>query len=163
MPAKINLRHLEKKPLVLEGELAPEELNPEPPDEVVQIREPLQYRLNVERLSESLLVQGDLEVELDCQCVRCLRPFRQRLEMKGWTSNLMLEGEEAVRVENDCVDLTPFIREDTLLAFPQHPLCEDNCAGLPGGELGGQRGRAASEDAKGSSAWNELNKLKLKP
>jgi len=37
---------------------------------------------------------------------------------------LPLEGEEKTPVDNDCVDLTPFAREDMLLEFPQHPVCE---------------------------------------
>ena len=35
-----------------------------------------------------------------------------------------------VAIENDCVDLTPFVREDILLEFPQHPLCKPDCGGL---------------------------------
>ena len=45
-----------------------------------------------------------------------------------WTLHLPLEGEDKVTVENDCVDLTPFVREDILLEFPQHPLCKPDCA-----------------------------------
>ena len=48
-----------------------------------------------------------------------------------WIADLPLVGEEKVAVDNDCVDLTPYLREDILLAFPQHPLCEPDCRGLP--------------------------------
>jgi uncharacterized metal-binding protein YceD (DUF177 family) len=164
MHAIFNLRHLENKPLILEGEISPPELNPELADEIIQLKEPVRYRVTVERLPESVLAQGELEAEVDCQCVRCLRPFRQKLVLSDWTCNLPLKGEEAVLVENDCVDLTPFIREDILLAFPQHPVCEANCAGLKSSELPDrQERRADSNEPEGSSAWNELNKLKLKP
>ena len=40
------------------------------------------------------------------------------------------EGEDRVAVDNDCVDLTPYLREDILLEFPQHPLCKPECRGL---------------------------------
>jgi uncharacterized metal-binding protein YceD (DUF177 family) len=53
--------------------------------------------------------------------------------------------------------LTPFVREDMLLNFPQHPLCKPDCAGLKTGQakkLGGD------EESK-PSVWVELNKLKL--
>ena len=40
-----------------------------------------------------------------------------------------LEGEEKANVINDLVDLTPYLREDIVLAFPQHPLCRPNAAG----------------------------------
>ncbi len=37
---------------------------------------------------------------------------------------------KAVPIKNDCVDLTPWVREDILLGFPQHPLCRPDCGGL---------------------------------
>jgi uncharacterized protein len=73
-----------------------------------------------------------------------------------------LEGEDKVLVSNDCVDLTPYVREDIVLAFPQHPLCEPECRGLQAASPNG--GRASSgENITGdlSPAWAELNKLKL--
>ena len=84
------------------------------------------------------------------------------LELADWTCHLPLEGEEAVPVTNDCVDLTPYVREDILLAFPQHPLCDPDVAGLPkhGAGKPKQRRRASQTEA-GSSAWAELNKLKF--
>jgi uncharacterized protein len=67
-----------------------------------------------------------------------------------------------VPVQHDSVDLTPFVREDTLLALPRHPLCQPDCIGLPHTSRGRTQevlGGQSSEDR--SSAWAELNKLKL--
>jgi uncharacterized metal-binding protein YceD (DUF177 family) len=67
-----------------------------------------------------------------------------------------------VPVDNDCVDLTGPIRDDILLAFPQHPLCNPECRGLPTGYSGKRRKTTtAGLPQIGSSAWNELNKLKF--
>ncbi len=161
MPIKVNLRHLEAHNLHLEGQLSVAELDIETRDEVIRLRLPLEYDFEVQKLESSLLVQGSLRLPLDCQCVRCLKPFVHTLKLAGWTSLLPLQGEEAVPVVNDCVDLTPLIREDILLEFPQHPLCNPECQGLPGSFIG-QPGKTHSDHAAaGPSAWAALNKLKL--
>src|SRR6184192_4185872 len=58
------------------------------------------------------------------------------LEIKDWACHLPLQGEEAAPIVNDCVDLTPYVREDILLSFPQHPLCDRDCRGLPAAQQG---------------------------
>ena len=67
---------------------------------------------------------------LDCECVRCLKTFQYQLDWTIGPAICRLKGEEDVPVVNDCVDLTPYMREDILLEFPQHPLCEPECRGL---------------------------------
>jgi len=152
----VNLRHLELDDLQLEGELSLEELDFELRDEMIRVEKPLRYDLQVEKLHDSILVQGKLEIALKCECVRCLKAFEHKLKLQHWALHLPLEGEDAVSVENDCVDLTPFVREDILLEFPQHPLCKPDCGGLKKPEKNKARDRQEKP-----SAWAELNKLKL--
>lgn len=152
----VNLRHLEKHDLHLKGELSLDELKLDLNDEMIHAEKPLRYDLNVEKLHDAILVQGKLDLTLDCECVRCLKPFQQRLHLDHWALHLPLEGDEKVSVDNDCVDLTPFVREDILLEFPQHPLCKPDCAGLKEFEKAKARGRQDK-----SSPWAELNRLKL--
>jgi uncharacterized protein len=162
MKLTINLRHLEKKPLHLEGELPAQALELEGIDEMIRVTEPLHYALDVERVGQNVIVQGNLRLTLECECVRCLKPFKVPLEFDNWVADLPLTGEEAVAVENDCVDLTPFIREDILLAFPQHPLCETDCSGLPEAPQNqSKHASGATPIGEVSSAWAELNKLKF--
>ncbi|HEU6447199.1 MAG TPA: YceD family protein [Verrucomicrobiae bacterium] len=150
----VNLRHLENRDLHLKGELSPEELNLELHDDMIHAEKPLRYDLAVEKLHNAILTQGTLDLTLNCECVRCLKSFEHKIALPHWALHLPLEGEEKVSVDNDCVDLTPFIREDILLEFPQHPLCKPDCGGLK--EIKKARGRQDK-----SSAWAELNKLKL--
>jgi uncharacterized metal-binding protein YceD (DUF177 family) len=162
MPLTFNIRHLERKDLHLEGELSAQDLELDGIDEMIRLTTPLTYDLNLERLSESILVQGSLEMTVDCECVRCLKPFKKEIQIENWACDLPLAGEERAQVENDCVDLTPLIREDILLAFPQHPLCHTECRGLlntPQNQ--NQPAIGASKTDEVSSAWAELNKLKL--
>ena len=162
MSLTCNLRHLETKNLHLRGELPPGELELETGDEMVQLGGPLRYDLELQKLDHAILVQGVLELELDCQCVRCLKPFRHQLRIDPWAVHLPLEGEDKALVINDCVDLTPHLREDIFLAFPQHPLCSPDCRGLARPlKKEGAGPTAAGEPDPAKSPWNALDKLKL--
>jgi uncharacterized protein len=163
MPLLINVRHLEEHDLHFQGEIPAEELDIDTRDEVIAVHQPLAYDLTVQMLQEGLLVSGRLSVPLDCKCVRCLKSFEDKLELPDWRMHLPFQGEDAVAVVNDCVDLTPILREDILLEFPQHPLCDRDCRGLPTTDLGKPAKTIGSDQEQGSSsAWDELNKLKLK-
>ncbi len=162
MPLVVNLRHLEAHNIRLEGSLPVAELEIDTLDEVIQVCHPLEHNLEVEKLADGLLVQGRLSLVLECQCVRCLKPFQYHLNLDHWTCHLPLHGEDRVTVTSDCVDLTPFVREDILLEFPRHPLCNPECRGLPGMPVGGPgTPSGAGKNEEGSPAWAELNKLKL--
>src|ERR1700722_2675562 len=151
MSLKVNLRHLQADEVHLKGDLPIEELALGLTYDMIQVQKPLHYDLQVEELADSILVQGKLELAVDCQCVRCLKPFEKTIELPNWALHLPLEGEEKTAVENDCIDLTPFAREDMLLEFPRHPLCKADCGGLKKNRRGKRETRPP--------AWNELNKL----
>lgn len=161
MPLLVNLRHLEPDDLQLEGQLPAAELDIDTRDEIIQLAGPLDYKLEVQKIEDGLLVQGRLKLGLECQCVRCLKTFEYRMELAAWTCLLPLKGEDAVAVVNDCVDLTPWVREDILLEFPQHPLCKRDCSGLRSGSVGTSKPPSIGSTEEGSPAWKELNKLKF--
>ena len=157
----INLHHLEAHDIHLQGELSVEELDLDVHDPMIQAGQPLYYDVMVQKLPDSLLVTGSLRLTLDCKCVRCLEPFRQELKLTDWTCHLPLAGEEKVPVDNDCVDLTPCLREDILLEFPQHPLCKPDCGGLEKPSTGKAKPGRIPRGETASSPWAALNKLKL--
>ena len=162
MRLTVNLHHLEKGPLHLQGEMPASELELADLDEMVRPTKPLRYDLEVTLQEHGLLVQGRLEMSVDCECVRCLTSFELRLELADWSGLLPWEGEDKVLVSNDSVDLTPFVREDIVLALPQHPLCGPECSGLSARlPAGGRPSCGASQTPDGSCAWAELNKLKF--
>jgi uncharacterized protein len=160
MPLTINLRHLDNRNLELQGELPLAELDLDVHDEMIHVTQPVEFDVEIEKLDDALLVQGELRVALECECVRCLKKFKRELDLENWTLHLPLSGEDAVPVNNDCVDLTPWVREDILLGFPQHPVCKPDCGGLKKASVGKARKTVGKEESK-PSAWAELNKLKL--
>jgi uncharacterized protein len=159
MPLTFNIRHLEEKEVLLRGELGPDDLELEDWDELIHARQPLRYDLRAQRLGQAILVQGRLEMALDCECARCLKPFQHKILLDSWTAHLPLEGPEKAAIKDDLADLTPYIREDILLEFPQHPLCGTDCGGLP--DRAKENKAKGAGRTEGSSAWSELNKLKF--
>ena len=161
MPIRVNLRHLEEKIVELDGEISPEALSLiEFPDELIQPIGNAHYKLTVERQNETLLVTGSLHQQLQCECSRCLKPFTYNVHLEPWEAIVPLAGEEPASMDGDFVDLTPYVREDIFLAFPQRPLCEEECAGLPGAGRNAESKGDLSPD-ENSSRWAELNKLKF--
>jgi uncharacterized protein len=158
MSLSVNLRNIEEHEIHLKGELPVAELDFGVTDELVRLEKPLRYDLTVEQLHDSLLVRGSLKLILNCECVRCLKAFEHKLVLEDWALHLPLEGEDKVSVNNDCVDLTPFVREDMLLEFPQHPLCKPDCAGLKTKSAVKMTGQ---DEAAKPSPWTQLDKLKL--
>lgn len=162
MPLTFNLRHLEEKNLPLKGELPVAELDLATLDELVHVKGPVFYDLEIQLLEQAILAQGKLAITLECECARCLKPYQHDLKIDGWACHLPLEGEESVSVINDCVDLTPHIREDIVLAFPQHPLCKPDCSGLASiQKKTGKNVGTAAKPNPAAAAWAELDKLKL--
>ncbi len=159
MSLSFNLRYLDEKEIRLQGELPVAELELGVTDELVRVESPLRYDLNVQQLHDSILVTGKLVLPLNCECGRCLKSFKQDLIFKDWALHLPLEGEDKVSVVNDSIDLTPFVREDILLDFPQHPLCKPECAGMNSEKT---ICVAAADQKPVAIVWAELDKLKLK-
>jgi uncharacterized protein len=159
----VGLRQLETGTALVTGEVSAADLDLEVEDELVHLKHPIQVDLEVQRLEESLLARGSVLVVLSCECARCLKPFEIPLELDPYDLFVPMDGEDAVTPDNDSVDLTPFLREDILLRFPQHPLCEPNCGGLarmrPDSANKSETTSKATD--KPSLAWSELNKLKF--
>jgi uncharacterized metal-binding protein YceD (DUF177 family) len=161
MPLLVNLRHLDRSDVTLQGEISIADLDIETRDELVQATKPLRYKITIQELDDGLLARGKLSLPLDCECARCLKAFEYRLEFADWACLIPLSGEDAVPREGDTVDLTPFLREDILLELPQHPLCKPDCGGLKKPAVGKVKNSGPS-DVKTSSAWAELDKLKFR-
>jgi len=158
MALTINIRHLEEKDLHLQGKVEAVELELPDADELIHFKRPLEYDLTARLVGRDVLLGGKLEMELDCECARCLKPFVLPICVPDWLLDLPGEGPEKTVLTDDVVDLTPFLREAILLEFPQHPLCDSQCAGLPRKAMTEKEGASQKPE---TSAWAELNKLKF--
>jgi uncharacterized protein len=156
-PLTVNVRHLAKENQCLQGELSPDDLGLNDLDELIRVVEPVRYELEVQKMDRAVLARGRVSTRLACQCVRCLRPFSLPVAVDDFT----VEVELKQGPEGDFVDLTPAVREDMVLAFPQHPLCESGCVGLQKQLTDNAQASLDKESGMTSSAWAILNDLKL--
>lgn len=155
MSIPLNLTHVQKKPQRLEGTVKPEELEMSSRDELIHINQQLRYELNADWMGDAVLVQGDVELPAECDCARCLKSFTHMVKLTGYALHLPIKGEDVVEIIDDCVDLTPYLREDILLALPQHPLCRTDCPGLQ------NEGEDAELNQPANDVWSALDDLKF--
>ncbi|HIG26567.1 MAG TPA: hypothetical protein EYQ50_01745 [Verrucomicrobiales bacterium] len=160
-----NIAKLDEEPVKLSGTILPEELEIDSPDPLIRGSQALEYDLTGEKLEDSLLVRGYLEIVFDATCSRCLKSFPLRICLPDWACYLPLTGDEKVAIECDSVDLTPYVREDVLLELPQHPSCGDKCKGVefrPKSESSVLPGPLKEPGESDPSAWSKLDQFKLK-
>lgn len=134
--------------------------------------------VKVTRLSEGLLVQGDVEAAVQMECSRCLDPLSVQVDARleeqfqpivdvltGMPVHRedVAEGDESFRIDvNHMMDLTEPVRQAMLVALPMKPLCRDDCKGICpecGSNLNdvncGHTGEVADD------RWSGLRQLKL--
>ncbi|NLZ62609.1 MAG: DUF177 domain-containing protein [Lentisphaerae bacterium] len=126
---------------------------------------PLEYDLLLTPLGQnSVLLRGTLQARIAIICDRCNCP-----------GELLLQVDDVCHQYKDAfgkvLDLTPDIREDILIIFPQHCLCREDCRGLclQCGEnlnVSSCTCDSAAEDLPAaaesqSDPWQGLDKLKL--
>jgi uncharacterized metal-binding protein YceD (DUF177 family) len=113
---------------------------------------PVEFWLDIGVSGSGLFVTGILGMDVSLECVSCLKQFVYPIRVENFAAQIELTGPELV-------DLTPWVREDILLALPVHPHCDwdgkTKCAGprLNNLHLG--------EDRKAPNAWDALDELNL--
>lgn len=162
MPLLLNIRDLEHGALEFSGEVPAFELDLDG-DELIHAQEPAVFELEAQLSEGAILVKGRVEMLLNCECARCLKKFQRPLCLEEWALLLPLEGEDKVSTEGDVVDLTPYLREDILLSYSQHPLCDAECRGLAQVSHGesGKGSNGSHGTGQQGSVWDELGKLKF--
>ena len=84
---------------------------------------PLDISLDLQSVSEGVLVQGSVHMQLVGQCARCLREA-------AFVEDGDEEAEELPEVVDDHIDLEPILRDAIVLSLPFRPLCRPDCPGL---------------------------------
>ncbi len=106
------------------GEDPAEVLELEPDDVVVSVG-PMRYDVMVTPVpGDELLVRGKVGCDVVFRCARCAESFTMEVAENPYVRSYELQDE------TESVDLTPDMREATLLAFPAYPVCKAACLGL---------------------------------
>ena len=158
MSVLIHMEQVEKESLSLKGEISILDLDMETRDELIRPAGPLIYDITAKQDNESIILQGSIKMLLQCECARCLRLFEHQIHQKCWNYKIPLKGEDSIEIIHGTADLTPYLREDTFLAFPQHPLCESRCEGI--NQVSNDENVPLSEPSN-KNIWVELDKLNL--
>lgn len=95
---------------------------------------PLTGSFTATRTTEGIYLQGLLQSSMSLECVRCLDdtivPVEIQLdELYFYPPSTAPEGENRVG-EDGIIDLSPLVRELSLLALPIKVLCRPDCQGL---------------------------------
>lgn len=153
---KIHLRQIPEDGLHLEGE-EPSAVLDLPTDDLLRTLSPLRYSLDIGMSSDGLWVTGELALDLELECVRCLEKFVYPLVVPDVALQMELPPQETV-------DLTPYLREDILLALPAHPHCdwsgERVCPGRQAAKGGAASEEGAGEPSRAPSAWEVLDQIR---
>jgi uncharacterized metal-binding protein YceD (DUF177 family) len=149
---KIHVNQIPAKGAAFEGKEQKDilELN----DPVIRPVDTLSYSLFAQFDEDTLLVSGTLSILLELDCVSCLQPFLYPLVVRDFSV-------EIGAGPHDTVDLTPYLREDIVLALPAHPRCDwDGSRVCPGPKIPQQ----VTEEKEPSQpdAWAALDELNLR-
>ena len=155
---KIHLRQIPDDGLHLEGE-EDRDILELPAEEGARPLGPVRYSLDLGLDANGLWATGELFVDLELRCVRCLEPFAFPLHVP----DVALQIE---RPAHETVDLTPYLREDILLALPAYPHCDWSGERVCPVSLETPEEAAPLEESAGGndfqppSAWATLDQLK---
>ena len=111
------------------------------------------YALEVGGSGTGVFATGRVAVPVEMTCVACLQPFVYEAVVEPFAVQVEIEGRELV-------DLTPAVREELLLALPNHPRC-DYMVGHSCPYQGLKAGGGGTQESA-QSAWDQLDKLKTK-
>jgi len=94
--------------------------------------------LQLQAVSEGVLVTGTVAGPTAGECSRCLEPFTGTVEIRltelfaypDSATEQTTEDDEIYRIVDDTIDLEPVITDQIGLELPLQPLCTPDCAGL---------------------------------
>ena len=94
--------------------------------------------LQLQAVSEGVLVTGTVTAPTAGDCSRCLEPFTDTVEIHltelfaypDSATEQTTEDDEIYRIMDDTIDLEPVITDQIGLELPLQPLCTPDCAGL---------------------------------
>ena len=106
--------------------------------------DPIAVSLNMQSVSEGVLLQGAVRAWARGECARCVRDIEQQLEeaiaelvyYPQSVAALAAEDDEEAQegelplIHDEHIDLEPLIRDAIVLGLPLQPLCQPDCRGL---------------------------------
>ena len=92
--------------------------------------EPVSVELDLESVSNGVMVAGTIRAPWEGECRRCLEPVRGAVEVE--VQELFCDKgdlDEIYPIDGDEIDLRPMVRDAIVLNLPLAPLCRPECLG----------------------------------
>jgi uncharacterized protein len=94
----------------------------------------LRGRMSFTRVQSGILVEGQLETQVEAECIRCLEhlpcPMDLEVEEVIGLGGSPRSGITYRLTEEGWFDLSPLLREQVWVALPMKPLCGSDCRGI---------------------------------
>ncbi len=131
-------------------------------DSSVAAGAPITVDVDLESLSDGIVVTGRVSAPWQGACRRCLGTASGTLDVPVQELyQSRPESDEAFPINGDLLDLEPLVREAVLLELPLAPLCRPDCAGLCP-ECGTDRNESdcGHRPVTGDPRWGALDELR---
>jgi len=93
----------------------------------------LELEVQLEGVTEGVLVTATVTAPLVGECARCLEPFSSSMSVRFQELFALAEGvagPDGYVLDAGLLDLEPALRDALVLELPLSPLCADDCQGL---------------------------------
>lgn len=93
----------------------------------------LEIDVQLEEVSEGVLVSASVTAQLRAECARCLAEFTSSTQVSFqelFTAEAGDDGADEYLLNGDLLDIEPALRDALVLDMPLSPLCAADCAGL---------------------------------
>jgi uncharacterized protein len=121
-----------------------------------RVVDPIDVDLDLDHISEGIVVRGAVRATWRGECSRCLRDLAQPLALHV---DELFESDpvpgETYPLEGHEIDLDQLVRDAVLLELPLAPRCDSPCAPTPTGD------DADTDDAPVDPRWAVLSELEI--
>lgn len=93
----------------------------------------LEIEVQLEEVSDGVLVTATVTAPLAGECARCLEEFTSSLRVSFqelFAAEPGGSGDDGYLLDGDLLDLEPALRDALVLELPLSPVCTEDCAGL---------------------------------
>jgi uncharacterized protein len=141
----------------------------------VRLGEPAEVHGRIKRQGGEVELRGELRATIEVPCARCLKSLRLPVSaefVERFVPSVSWRGEEEHELheedlnlsvfDGEAIDLDDLVREEILLAIPDHVLCSEECKGLCP-DCGADRNITACgcENKQVDSRWEKLKDLRF--
>jgi uncharacterized protein len=123
---------------------------------------PISVDVELESLTDGIVVTGRVATQWVGDCRRCLGPVTGTMDVVvRELYQPRPDNDDAFAIDGDFLDLEPLVREAVLLELPLAPLCRPDCAGLCP-ECGADRNETdcGHTEVSGDPRWAALEELR---